>query len=100
MENPIDELVGAIENARRSYVLFRTRIDDMRESIEQIDPATMSSSDAETLKTKSLVVNDQTKKIVGQLEIQLDAISLALVPMRLAFDQLIGPETGDDWSIL
>ena len=41
------------------------------------------------------MVNDQTKKIVGQLENQLDAISVALAPMRVAFDRLIGNEPDD-----
>jgi hypothetical protein len=99
MANPIDELEAAIEIARRSYVTFRTRIDGMRASIEQVDPAFMTMAEAETLKTRSLVVNDVTKKIVGQLEIQLDAISVALAPMRAAFDRLIGDrqENDDGW---
>ena len=50
MQNPIDELEVAIEIARRSYVTFRTRIDDMRASIEQVDPAFMTLAEAEILK--------------------------------------------------
>jgi hypothetical protein len=100
MENPIDELEAAIEIARKSYVSFRIRIDDMRASIEQYDPAQMTTAEAQTLKTNSLVVSDQTQRIVGQLELHLDAISLALAPMRAAFDRLLGNERddGEGWK--